>query len=75
MLLVKILDFKDLGVQKKRNVKWFFLLLLLITYWNDFFILGWIKISWNFFLSFTMKLLENMKLYVQLTLVAHMMLM
>ena len=34
MLLVKILDFKDLGVQK-RNIKCF--LLLLITYWNVFF--------------------------------------
>lgn len=28
MLLVKILDFKDLGVQKKRNVKWFFVVVV-----------------------------------------------
>lgn len=50
MLLVKILDFKDLGVQK-RNVKCF--LLLLITCWNVFLISGWIKVFWNIFFFFT----------------------
>lgn len=35
MLLVKILDFKDLGVQKKEDHKMFFVVVV-ITYWNFF---------------------------------------
>lgn len=74
MLLVKILDFKDLGVQKKRTIKCF--LLLLWLHIEIFLILGWIKIFWIvFFLLFSMQLLENVKLYVQLTPMTHIMLM
>ena len=49
MLLVKILDFKDLGVQKKRTIKCF--LLLLWLHIEIFLILGWIKIFWIFFFT------------------------